>query len=286
MSRGPVELVANAHCVTGENPLWNRREGRIYWVDIDTGRLFRADHQSLRTECFFQGAVVGGFTFQADGTLLLFESDRIAALDPETGLRRVLIEGIDPDMQRFNDVIADPAGRVFAGTIGRTALSGGLYRVEVDGSIELLWKGTGIANGMGFTGDLSRFFWTCSTTRTIFVCGYDPDTGALTERRPFYVARPTEGTPDGLSVDTEDTLWSARWDGGCVLRISSDAKVIDRIDLAVPKVSSVTFGGPELNTLYITTAGGAPGSTTEDGALFRVKVPSPGQSEFSSRVRL
>ena len=69
-----VQVVANAHCVTGENPLWNQREGRIYWEDIDTGRLFRADHLTREHECFYRGAVLGGFTFQEDRTLLLFRA--------------------------------------------------------------------------------------------------------------------------------------------------------------------------------------------------------------------
>lgn len=281
-----VSVVANTHCITGENPLWNQHDSRIYWEDIDTGRLFRADHVTLAHECFYQGPVVGGFTFQEDRTLLLFETDRIASLDPETGRRVVLSEGIDSDMQRFNDVIADPEGRVFAGTIGRTRQNGGLYRIDLDGSIRLLWKGTGCANGMGFTTDLRHFYWTCSTTRTIFVCDYDRDAGELVSRRPFYVAPEAEGTPDGLCVDRDNTIWSARWGGHSVLRISSDARLIARFEFPVPKVSSVAFGGPRLDTLYVTTAGGKPGSNTEDGTLYRVPTPSAGQPEYLSRVRL
>ena len=83
-----IEPVANYHCVTGENPLWRESEGRIYWEDIETGRLFRADGASGRHECFFHGAKVGGFTFQADGSLLLFEENRIACLQAD-GERRV-----------------------------------------------------------------------------------------------------------------------------------------------------------------------------------------------------
>jgi D-xylono/L-arabinono-1,4-lactonase len=286
MSDTLVTAVANYHCITGENPLWNEREGRIYWEDIESGRLFRADHATLEHECFYQGGVVGGFTFQEDGTLLLFEVDRIASLDPASGQRVVLTEGIDGDMRRFNDVIADPGGRVFAGTIGRTDETGGLYRVDVDGSIRLLWKGTGCANGMGFTRDLRSFYWTCSTTRILYVCDYDAEHGEVRNRRPFYEAPESEGTPDGLSVDAENTLWSARWGGSAVLRISPEARVTGRVTLPVPRVSSVAFGGPQLDTLYITTAGGKPGSETADGTLYRVPAPTRGQPEFRSRIRL
>jgi len=286
MNQAIVTAVANYHCVVGENPLWNEREGRIYWEDIDTGRLFRADHESLEHECFYRGEVIGGFTFQEDGSLLLFEADRIASLNPETGRRVVLKEGIDSDMERFNDVIADPRGRVFAGSIGRTRESGGLYRVDLDGSIRVMWKGTGCSNGMGFNVDLTRFFWTCTTTRTIFVSDYDLETGELSNRRPFYVAPESEGKPDGLVVDSEDRMWSARWDGGSVLRFSLEPRLLSKLTFPVSRVSSLAFGGPQLDTLYVTTAGGDPTQGTEDGTLYRVSVPARGRLEYRSRIAL
>src|SRR6188768_1029712 len=150
-----IEEVANYHCVTGENPLWRASEGRIYWEDIETGRLFRAEHARAKDaaapqhECFYRGDRVGGFTFQTDGSLLLFEEDRIACLSPN-GERRVLKSGFDAAMERFNDVIADPEGRVFAGTIGSSDQNGGLFCIEQDGSARLMWRGTGCANGMAF----------------------------------------------------------------------------------------------------------------------------------------
>lgn len=286
MIREAVTAVANYHCQIGENPLYRQSDQRIYWEDIDSGRLFRADHRSLEHECFYQGPVVGGFTFQADERLLLFEQDRIATLDPKSGQRRVLVEGIDSDIARFNDVIADPEGRVFAGTIGKTRESGGLYRVERDGSVKCMWKGTQIANGMGFTNDLERFYWTCSTTARIYVADYDRESGELSNRRLFYAAPESEGTPDGMSVDDADRVWTARWGGHSVLCFDADAKLLQRIELPVPKVSSVTFGGPELDTLYITTAGGYPGATSADGTLYRLKTEARGKLPYLSRIAL
>ncbi len=280
-----VEPVANYHCVVGENPRWHDGEGRLYWLDIETGRLFRFDHASGEHECFYRGPVVGGFTFQADGTLLLFEADRIVSLGRRLE-RRVLVEGIDPDMARFNDCLADPEGRVFVGTIGKTKESGGLYRVDLDGSVECLWKGTGCANGMGFTRDLSLFYWTCSTTRTIDRCRYDRETGRLSERTRFYDAPEAEGTPDGLTLDDRDHLWSARWGGSAVLEMDPSGRIVDRVELPVERVSAAAFGGPELDTLYVTTAGGKEGSDTADGTLYRVRVNRRGKLEYRSRVRL
>jgi D-xylonolactonase len=279
-----VGAIANYRCQVGENPLWNVRDGRIYWEDIDTGRLFRANPKTREHECFYQGEVLGGFTFQGDGRLLLFEADRIAELGIDGGERRVLVQGIDPEMVRFNDVIADPEGRVFAGTIGRTSESGGLYRIDLDGSVHCVWKGTGCANGSGFTPDLSAFYWTCSTTRQIYVAKYDRASGVLSERRLFWAAEGALGSPDGLTVDASGGVWSAFWGDSCVVRFDAEARVVERIELPVPKVSSLTFGGPELDTLYITTAGGHSEDTHADGTLYAVRTRARGRPEFLSRI--
>ncbi len=281
-----LEPVANYHCKVGENPLWDEREQRLYWEDIESNRLFRVDHASLEHECFFRGdSMIGGFSFQDDGSLLLFEMDRISVLTKQ-GQHRVIASGIDSDMFRFNDVIADPEGRVFAGTIGKTDQSGGLYRVDLDGSVTPLWKGTGCANGMSFSPDLARFYWTCSTTRIIYVADYDRATGGLVNRRPFYEAPPEEGTPDGLTIDTAGELWSARWGGSTLLKLGADGRLLGEIRFPVTRVSSAVFGGPNLDTLYVTTAGGNVDDDALDGMLYRVRTPVPGRLEFRSRIRL
>jgi D-xylono/L-arabinono-1,4-lactonase len=282
-----IEAVANYHCVTGENPLWRAAEGRIYWEDIETGRLFRAAHASGEHECFFHGDRVGGFTFQADGSLLLFEENRIARLGAD-GQRRVLAHGVDAHMTRFNDVIADPEGRVFAGTIGSSDDNGGLFCVERDGSVRLLWRGTGCANGMAFTPDGRGFYWTCSTTRCIYLADYDRATGAVSNRRLFYAAPEAEGTPDGMSVDTNGDVWTTRWDGHAIYRLSPRAEVIERIELPVAKVSSLAFGGPGLDVAYVTTAGGTGASVGgPEGTLYRITgLGVVGQPEHLSRIWL
>jgi sugar lactone lactonase YvrE len=283
------EAVANYHCKVGENPLWDAREERLYWADIESNRLFRVDHASGEHECFHHGeTMIGGFSFQEDGSLLLFEVNRIATLTKH-GEHRVIASEIDGDMLRFNDVIADPEGRVFAGTIGKTDQSGGLYRIDLDGRVTPLWKGTGCANGMAFTPDLARFYWTCSTTQILYIADYDRATGALSNRRTFYTAPLAEGIPDGLTIDQAGHLWSARWGGSALIHLGSDGNVLGKIPFPVSRVSSAAFGGPDLTTLYVTTAGGlAEGATDDsaDGTLYRVNVPVPGRLEFRSRIRL
>jgi D-xylono/L-arabinono-1,4-lactonase len=163
-----------------------------------------------------------------------------------------------------------------------------VFCVERDGSVRLLWRGTGCANGMGFTPDGRSFYWTCSTTRQIYRAAYDRASGALSERSVIHVAGDGEGIPDGLAVDARGHLWSARWDGHAVYHLDDQACAVDRLTLPLAKVSSITFGGPNLDEAYVTTAGGtgAAGGGAE-GTLFRVRgLGAVGQAEHYSKIRL
>lgn len=283
-----IEMIANYHCACGENPYWEPKTGRFYWTDIPQGRLFCYDTGTGKHEVIYRGEQVGGFTVQADGKLLLFRVEDVALLH-EDGSTQTLIRYTNPGMARFNDVFADPEGRVFAGTIGRSNESGGLYRVDLDGSVTELFLGTQCANGMGFSPDLQTMYWTCSTTRRIFAFDYDRATGTLGNRRVLVQVPEGEGVPDGMTVDTEGNLWSARWGGYGIFVYSPAGDLLRKIDLPVEKTSSCIFGGPNLDELWVTTAGGKPDqpADTQDGALFRITQPGArGATEYRSRIKV
>jgi D-xylonolactonase len=282
MNPTPTPLI-NPHCELGENPLWNADEGCLYWEDITGGRVHRVHPASGRHAQLYHGERVGGFTFQANGDLLLFRVNDLALLKPD-GRVEVLCRFEDAGMERFNDVIADPEGRVFAGTIGKTSESGGVFRFERDGRATLLWRGTGCSNGMGFSPDLRTFYWTCSTRRHIYAFDYDRATGSLANERLFYQATEDEGIPDGMTVDTAGHVWSTRWDGFALVHHAPDGRVLEAFKFPVAKVSSVCFGGPDLDQMFLTTAGGASGTDTLDGAIFQLSAGARGRTEFKSLV--
>lgn len=282
------ELIADYQCVTGEGPLWHPGEQRIYWTDIPTGRMFRFDPATGRHEQFYEGEVVGGFTIQADGSLLLFMARGAVKIWREGQLTTVIAEIPDEGESRFNDVIADPAGRVFCGTMSTPERPGRLYRLDTDGTLTKLLDGVGTSNGMGFTLGRKRMYFTDTRKRDIYLFDYDQATGAITHQRVF-VNTPDqegEGRPDGLTVDAEGYIWSARWDGHCLVRYTPEGVEERRINFPAKKVSSVTFGGPDYGDMYVTTAGGnnrdenGPGA----GALFRLRLGIKGLPEFPSRV--
>ena len=286
MIASPVKLLVPSRCQLGEGPLWDEARQTLFWSDIDAGELYAWHQPSGKTRCVYRGDPVGGYTLEADGAFALFRVGDISRFDPDSGEIRSRTFA-DPGMKRFNDVTADFHGRVFAGTIGRDDASGGLHRVDPDGSSRLLFRGTGVANGMGFSLDRRTFYWTCSTTRKIFAFDYDPASGELSGRRVFYACGPDEGAPDGLCADREGYLWSARWGGSRVVRHAPDGPVVESLAVPASCVTSCCFGGPGNSTLFITSA--RPADEPEAslaGGLFSAATATAGQPSRPSRLFL
>jgi D-xylonolactonase len=281
------ELIADYQCITGEGPLWHPGEQRVYWCDIPAGRLFRYDPATGHHEQFYSGEVVGGFTIQEDGALLLFMARGAVKIWRAGQLTTVIDEIPDERETRFNDVFADPEGRVFCGVMPTKERLGRLYRLDTDGSLHLLLEGIGVSNGMGLTPDRKRLYYTDSRAKQIYLFDYDRATGAITNRRVFVDVTHEEGVPDGMSVDAEGYVWSARWDGWCLVRYSPTGQEVQRITFPAKKVSSVIFGGPDYKELYVTTAGGNNKAENGSGAgaLYRLRLGVQGVAEFPSRVR-
>lgn len=282
------ELVADYHCVTGEGPLWHPMEKRLYWSDIPQGRIFRLNPYTRVHQQIYDGRVVGGFTIQRDGSLLLF-MDRCSIAIWREGTLDFVSEGLPGEEDnRFNDVIADPAGRVFCGTMPTEDRPATLYRLDTDGSITTVLDNIGLSNGMGFTPDRRRMYYTDSLARKIYLFDYAVDTGDITEQRLFVETPEGEGIPDGMTVDSLGYVWSARWDDSSLFRYAPDGTVAGQVRFPAKKVSSVIFGGSDLTDMYVTTAGGDDRAENGPGAggLFRLNLGIRGKPEFLSRVGL
>jgi len=283
--RSDIELIANYHCMCGENPLWDDRRQCLFWTDIPTGRLFCFDHASGRHAPIHSGEPVGGFTLQENGALILFRVTDIACLDEEGEQARSLVPFEDEGVPRFNDVIAAPDGTVFAGTMGADG-RGGVYYVDHDLGVTNLWRGTNCSNGMAFTADQKTFYWTDTTHRVIHRYDYDRASGQLANPGPFVEFAPDAPGPDGMTLDADERIYTARFGGAAVTVLDDGGGRIDQIDLPVEKVTACIFGGPKLDELYITTAGGNPETPGDsaDGGLFRIKLDTVGRPEFRSRL--
>ena len=280
------ECIADYGCETGENPLWHPLERRLYWCDIPNGRIFRFDPASGLHEKCYEGRPVGGFTVQDDGSLLLFRDRGNIVIWNEGKLIEVVSEIDKVCSSRFNDAIADPIGRVFCGTMSGPDKKGSLYRLDLDGSIRAVLNDIGCSNGMAFALDQKSLYYTDSFAREIYVFDYNIQDGAISNQRLFATFEESDGLPDGATLDAEGRLWSAFWDGACIVRFLPDAQIDGRVTFPARKTSSLTFGGDDYTDIYVTTAGG--NTKQEDGeqagALFRLKTQTRGVPEYFSRV--
>ncbi len=295
-----IQTIAQHHCVCGEGPIWHDTEGVLYWVDIPTGRLFRYDPTTGEHANVYTGRFIGAVTVQLDDSLLLLGQECEVLVYRDGGATPV-IEGI-PGETRFNDAIADPRGRVFSGSMpvdakdkqgeyndGRWSRLGRLYRIDPDGSYRVVDDGFGCANGMGFTPDGRGMYFTDSHAGAIYRYDYDQATGELSNREVFFQERGV--VPDGMTMDQDGHVWSARWGGRCVVKHHRDSgDVVERFELPTANITCIAFGGTDRSTAYITSAGGKPDQPEPGnaaGALFSTRIPGVhGVPEHRSAVGL
>jgi len=284
-----VEIVADIPCILGEGPVWHPDEKRLYWTDIDSGKLYRFDPVTGKSQQCYEGPKVGGMTVQPDGSLLLFRDKGNICRWADGEVTDTIIEQIDQeaalDGGRFNDVITDPQGRVFCGTLSNGG-GGRLYRLDTDGKLNKVMHGGTVCNGMGFTPDRKRMYFTDSVIFIIWQFDYDQATGGLSGQRVFAKTPEDAGWPDGMTVDSEGRVWSARWEGSRVVRLDANGNDAMKIDLPAKRVTSITFGGDDCGDMYITTANGDDRATYGEaaGALLRLRGVATGVAEFRSQV--
>jgi D-xylonolactonase len=282
-----LELIADYPCACGENPMWHPDEQAVYWTDIPAGRLYRFDPASGDHGVCYEGMVVGGFTIQRDGALLLFGADgRVARWRAGEG-ETELIASLPAELgSRFNDVIADPEGRVFAGTMSKDDRPGRLYRLDPDRSVTVMMEGVGTSNGLAFSPDRSTLYYVDSPKLVVYAFDYDRAGGDLSHCRVLIETDPAHGVPDGLTVDEHGDLWVANWDGWRLEHYTAAGSLVESVEFPVKKVSSALFGGPDGGDLWVTTAGGedraANGATA--GALYRLRPGPRGPLEFRSAM--
>lgn len=250
-----MDCIADVGATLGEGPVWVEREQALYWVDIPEKRLFRwSETAGLRTTdlgyhlCSLAPRRSGGFVGAGyDGFL---------APDPESG-RADSWGDPEPGLpgNRFNDGKVDREGRFWAGTMDRfeREASGSLYRFDPDRSWTRIDSGYRVTNGPAFSLDGRTMYHTDSALQRIYAFALDAG-GSAANRRIFIQFGEGDFYPDGMTVDAEDCLWVAFWDGWCVRRFSPSGERLLELPVPAQRPTSCTFGGPEYDRLFVTSA--------------------------------
>ena len=261
MSREPhlVQPLLNDHaCRLGEGPVWDHYRNVICWIDILQGEIHEYNPLSKAHRKLSVGQMIGSLTLCTDGNFIAALQHGFGFVERTTGAMKMIV---DPEEHlsgnRFNEGKCDPAGRFWAGTMALSEQegAGSLYVLQKDLTVKKMIGDVSISNGMAWSSDHQTFYYIDSPTKQVVAYDYENRSGHISNRRIVIQFADDDGFPDGMTIDTEDMLWIAHWNGWQVARWNPHTgEKLLQIKMPVAKVTSCTFGGEHFEDLYITTA--------------------------------
>jgi sugar lactone lactonase YvrE len=264
----------------GEGPVWDIEGQFLYWIDSLAGVLHRLNTASGALQDFAVPAPIGSLALTTTGDAILALRDGFHRYNFTSGQARLLaLSGVDHDDVRFNDGKVDRQGRFLAGTMhadvpAGTEPLGGLYRLDADGTATLVVRDIMTANGPCFSPDGRTLYCADSSRQVIWAFDYDTQSGMPSGQRVFADLKAFETAPDGATVDAEGYLWSALVRTGQIGRFDPMGRLVRRIDMPVTRPTSLAFGGPGLDVLYVTSISASLRYTAieaEAGGLFAIE---------------
>lgn len=250
-----VELFYQIDAIIGEGAYWDWRTNELLMVDITAGRVIKLSPNGDLIKEYQLGNKVGAVIGVENSTDYLLIEQRGLTMMAPSGARTELLMLLDLDEpKRFNDAKADPSGRLWAGVMGTDQRPGvgALYSYQAGGLMHQMITDLTVPNGLDWTNDHQTMYFIDSPTKTVGVYDFDLATAEISLRNSFTM--PIPGNPDGMTLDAEDNLWIALWDGSAVIQLSPEGKMLQKIKLPVSRVTTCTFGGNDLSKLYITSA--------------------------------
>ena len=242
----------------GEGAIWHARTGQLYWVDIAGHTVHSFEPATGRTRTALVGETVGTVVPTTRAEVLIARQRDFAFLDLNHGrITPFPAETLLPPDQRFNDGKCDADGRLWVGSMDCTVTPGDgrLWRLDSSLRAEPRRQNLTIPNGIAWSRDGLTLFHVDSVPRRLESFDFNPVDGALSRPRTLREFSADDGYPDGMTLDSEGHLWIALWNGWRVVRIdSATGATLAEIALPVQRPTSCAFGGPALDTLYITSA--------------------------------
>jgi sugar lactone lactonase YvrE len=286
-------VVHDAPMLVGESAIWHEVESALYWVDIEGLTVNRLHAASGKFSSWKMGSNPSALAIDDNNFLVVATRERLLRLNTTDGAETPIADApYDTSKVRFNDGRVDPAGRFWIGTMyePRDQPAAEMYVLARD-NLRCAWRGGMTnSNGLAWSLDGRTMFHADTTTHRIDCYDFDVATGEHSNRRTI-LTFPTDktapdygGRPDGATIDSEGMYWVAMFEGGRVLRISPTGEILREIKLPVRCPTSVCFGGPDLRTLYITSA--SQGRSSEEiaqyphtGKVLSVRLDVAGREE-------
>lgn len=277
--------------------MWHTAHSAVYWTDISRFLIhrFTPNDRCVRS-WFFNEPVTAMVLTDREDVLAVVLGSSVILWEPATDTRRSFGFELDgwPKV-RLNDARADPRGSLWAGSMGNNVNPDGssgevvgqqgvLYRIDPNGQVSSHGSGIGVSNTLAWSPDRRTFYFGDSLANIIWSYDYDATTGEISNQKPFF-SDYSRGLPDGSTVDAEGFLWNCRFGGSCLVRVAPDGKIDRVIEMTAESITTCTFGGPALTTLYVTTAtAGASAGDRLAGSLFALETGIKGQVENSFKV--
>jgi sugar lactone lactonase YvrE len=283
------ELLVNLGGIIAEGICWDEKDKMLYWIDLLENKIFAYNIKNPTIRIINVNQNTGCVRVREQGGLIAGLQNGIFFVDVESGkLTPVADPESDKPGNRFNDGTCDCMGRFWAGTMSKALDSGSgdltprgsLYCVGTDYKITRKLDNVIISNGIGYSKDNSTMYYIDSPTREVAAFDFEKESGEISNKRSVVKIPEEIGMPDGMAVDAEGKLWVAMWGGGAVVRYDPDnGRMLEKIDIPVKSVTSLVFGGDDMDEMYVTTARMDTDLNMypDAGGVFKIKMDVKGQ---------
>ena len=250
------ELIVDGKNRLGESAMWHPREQKLYWVDVRAPAIYRLEADN-RVTTLPLPALAGGMVPRKSGGIAIALQNGFHAVDTASGALSFIADP-EPDKpdNRVNDGSCDRMGRFWAGTQHVTIREprGSLYRLDPDHSVRKMFEGITVTNMVRFSPDDRTLYYADTYSDRMYAFDYSLADGAIANRRVFVDTSSHPGHPDGSAIDADGCLWNAEYGGSRVVRYTPQGRIDRTIAFPVTQPTSCCFGGPNLDTLYVTSA--------------------------------